>query len=154
VEAMILAIDPGDTMSGYVEILNGVVIYAGKLDNQEVMRLLIKNAYDRVYIERIVLRGKSGKTLRDTCEWVGRFDSWACAHGNGPVRLITRNQVRARLDCKDDAAVRKHLLGHGWPRLKGDAMQALAVAVVGMELDEEERASETHVFVQRLPVAG
>jgi hypothetical protein len=76
---MILAIDPGNTESGWC-LIDGEykVIAKGKDDNDAVLDMI--DTFDEVYglshvvIEMIASYGMAvGQTVFDTCVWVGRF---------------------------------------------------------------------------------
>ena len=73
---MILAIDPGNTHSGYAFIETGTCrpVSVGKVPNDEVLDLIRFTSYDRLSIEMIASYGMAvGKEVFDTCVWIGRF---------------------------------------------------------------------------------
>ena len=80
----ILAIDPGNVQSAYVLIDDGFRLGAhGKVDNYKLLGCLKEFAKccDRVVIERIASYGMAvGRTVFETCEWIGRFTQAAAQH--------------------------------------------------------------------------
>lgn len=73
---MILAIDPGNTHSGYAVIEPGTCrpINVGKIPNNEVLDLIRAVHYSHLSIEMIASYGMAvGKEVFDTCVWIGRF---------------------------------------------------------------------------------
>jgi hypothetical protein len=89
----IFAIDPGTSESAYVVWDGEQVRERGYLPNEVIRRQLINRevVYDLLAIERVQFYGKGGNELRDTIEWVGRFDA------DQSCRLIIRAQIRAHL---------------------------------------------------------
>lgn len=72
----ILAIDPGNTLSGYALIEPGTCrpLDIGKVPNVEVLELIRPTSYDHLSIEMIASYGMAvGKEVFDTCVWIGRF---------------------------------------------------------------------------------
>jgi hypothetical protein len=72
----LLAIDPGNTHSGYALIEPGTCrpIKVGKIPNDEVLDLIKFTSYDHLAIEMIASYGMAvGKEVFDTCVWIGRF---------------------------------------------------------------------------------
>ena len=130
--ALILGIDPGSKESGYAYIeADGKCTTFGKVSNEDILYAGIEAAgVKHVYIERIVLYKKAGTDVRDTCEWVGRFVEHATARLL-PVTLITRANVRGKLDANNDKEVIAAMKERGYTGLSKDAWQALAVAIVG-----------------------
>lgn len=86
---MIFAIDPGNEESAYVIVEDDLseVICKGKVLNDELMKIIsdlnFKRKEDHVAIEMVASYGMSvGKSVFDTCVWIGRFyeaiyDQWA-----------------------------------------------------------------------------
>lgn len=79
---MILAIDPGNIESAYVILdKNLKPIKFGKISNYHLVDMLRKGDFNNAYpiehfaIEMIANMGMSavGRTLFDTCVWIGRF---------------------------------------------------------------------------------
>lgn len=73
---MILAIDPGNTHSGYALIEPGTCkpIKVGKARNEDVLDLIDHTTYTHLSIEMIASYGMAvGKEVFETCVWIGRF---------------------------------------------------------------------------------
>lgn len=78
---MILAIDPGNIESGVVIIDENTLepCFAEKMNNEELLENIyskfeIFNRYNDVAIEMVASYGMAvGKTVFDTCVWIGRF---------------------------------------------------------------------------------
>ncbi len=93
----ILAIDPGNIQSAFVVYENGVILDKGKILNGELLSIiygLSLNApptVSHLVIETIACYGMAvGKTVFDTCIWIGRFiQAWA-----GVYTLIYRREVK------------------------------------------------------------
>lgn len=98
----VLAIDPGNTHSGYALIDTETCqpINAGKTDNDQLRRLVytwtLLGMYDRAAIEMIKSYGMSvGATVFDTCVWVGRYAEIVDAHtSTGAAELVPRLTVK------------------------------------------------------------
>lgn len=150
----ILAIDPGNTMSAWCELVDGKPARADKVRNEEVLEMLRTRAStaELLCIEMIASYGMAvGKEVFDTCVWIGRFaEAWE-ARG-GKVRLVYRREVKLHL-CQsaraNDSNVRAALLDRFGPGkeiavgtkkqpgplygIKGDEWSALAVALTAAE---------------------
>ena len=142
----VLAIDPGNEMTAYVlldEETYSILAY-GLMGNSDVMDEVVrKGDYDVMAIEMIASYGMSvGKTVFDTCVWIGRFAQVAEDLGKKAYRVY-RQDVKMNL-CKStrakDANVRQALIdrfgGQGTSKHKGplygitkDKLAALAVGV-------------------------
>jgi len=90
---MILAIDPGTEKSGYV-ILNGMeILSSGIVDNENMLDILdvykeVKNV--ELVVEMVASYGMAvGKTVFETCVWIGRF----IERFSGPYNKIFRRQT-------------------------------------------------------------
>jgi len=101
----ILAIDPGNTQSGYVVVEHDGeeirrVLEAGKIDNNDMRMLLKQKLYagcKDFAIEMIAGMGMTvGQEVFDTCVWIGRF--WEAAmiifwqDGYDPKRIYRREE--------------------------------------------------------------
>ena len=98
----ILAIDPGNTQSGYVVVEHDGeeirrVLDAGKKGNNELLPMLERKLYGNghdVAIEMIAGMGMTvGQEVFDTCVWIGRF--WQTVlwqTGYGPTRIFRREE--------------------------------------------------------------
>lgn len=77
----ILAIDPGNIESGYaiIEMPDFRLIEFGKVKNEELLedieeRFIYDNSIDVIAIEMVASYGMAvGKSVFDTCVWIGRF---------------------------------------------------------------------------------
>ena len=159
--ARILAIDPGNTTSGYC-IIDSETKRAkvfGKAPNRAVMKDIVKSLdYDEAVIEMVASYGMPvGMTVFETCVWIGRFtqaiedDFLGCV----PVKFLRRQQVKLNL-CKSnkatDATIRQALVDRfdkdasnygkgtkdkpGWfYGFKADIWQAYALGVTYIDLD-------------------
>jgi len=153
----VLAIDPGNTMSAWCELRDGVPELYAKEPNAEVRELLRTTgdvAEDVVLaIEMIASYGMPvGKEVFDTCLWIGRFmEAWESR--GGTVRLVYRKDVK-QFHCgttrANDANIRAALIDRFGPGrekavgtkrtpgplygIKGDEWSALAVALTAEAL--------------------
>jgi len=155
----VLAIDPGPTSSGFVEVDSGRVVRArSAIDLSELVDVIESFPGDVVAIERVQSYGIAGGSLLRTSEVVGRL--WQTAHAAGlDVRLVYRREVLRALDVTGkgsrDVLVRQRLIEmNGGTRraavgvkadqgplygVAGHAWAALAVAVA-VELGAGEAA--------------
>lgn len=148
---MIIAIDPGSVVSAYVMYDNGEIIEKNILENRELGDKLssaypIQEDVNRIaeYPQLVIEMPQSmgmlvGKSVFDTCFWVGYF----AGQYRGPCRLVYRTNVKLHL-CETarakDKNVRQALIDRfGEPGTKKnpcklygvskDIWSALAVAV-------------------------
>jgi hypothetical protein len=78
---MILAIDPGNVESAYVLVEDDLsrVVEKGKVENFELVDIILRirdehNSLEHIAIEMIASYGMAvGKTVFETCVWIGRF---------------------------------------------------------------------------------
>lgn len=75
---VILALDPGDTQTGYaiIDMPNFQLYEFGKISNDDLIKVLPDLALksDKCAIEMIASYGMPvGKSVFDTCVWIGRF---------------------------------------------------------------------------------
>lgn len=106
----LLAIDPGSTHSAYVLIDTAeehpgravpplAPIWFDKIPNKEMLELRHLHQADQIAIEQIGHYGTgmpAGKTVFDTCIWIGRF--WQEAYQDRvPVELVLRATVKTHL---------------------------------------------------------
>ena len=78
----VLAIDPGNTESGWCILHDYAPIAFGKNENHEVLGVMGRHIfdYDKVVIEMVASYGMAvGKTVFDTCRWIGRFEQRCAA---------------------------------------------------------------------------
>lgn len=118
----ILAIDPGNTKSGYVIVEHDGeeirrVLEAGKIENPAVTDMLDRKLYANcidVAIEMIAGMGMTvGQEVFDTCVWIGRFwQTILWQTGYGPTRIFRREEklyLCGRASAKD-ANIRQALI--------------------------------------------
>ncbi|HEY1179868.1 MAG TPA: hypothetical protein VGF17_27245, partial [Phytomonospora sp.] len=105
----ILAIDPGNTESGYalIDADTRRPIEIGKVPNDEIVDILIdllagneagdfEPAISRLAIEMVASYGMSvGKDVFETCVWIGRYQQTADIYAtNLPCDLVYRKDVK------------------------------------------------------------
>jgi len=154
----VLAIDPGNTMSAWCVVSNGVPIMFDKVPNASVLRMLRTvwlpgagsdaSIPDLLAVEGIASYGMAvGKEVFDTCRWIGRFEE-AWDQSGRAFSLIYRKDVK-QFHCgttrANDANIRAALIDRFGPGrekavgtkraqgqlygIKGDEWSALAVAL-------------------------
>lgn len=109
---MIFAIDPGNEYSAYVVLDNNLnVIDKGKIKNNELLEYIYKNLYlvtnanggfesniKHIAIEMVASYGMAvGKTVFDTCVWIGRFYQAILEQSNVEPKLIYRKDEKMYL---------------------------------------------------------
>lgn len=101
-DAVVLAIDPGPVQSGVVRFDGERVLFAGVIDNEDVLKIIADDNSDVLAIEKIVSYGNVvNNDTFDTCEWIGRFQqAWACPD---EVVKVKRLQVKQALGLKGSA---------------------------------------------------
>ena len=140
--AVILAIDPGTTQSGYCLLVNDRVSASGVQANEDMLRTVRASTADGLAIEMIASYGMPvGKEVFETCVWIGRFqEAWPELRTTRPVyrrdvKLHLCGSPRAK-----DANIRQALLDKLGPLgtkaapgplygVKSHAWAAVAVAV-------------------------
>lgn len=100
----ILAIDPGPTISAFIDVDDGRPLTFGIIPNDELLEMLELLAqdpadpYDQLVVEWVSFYGKDihpGSETFDMCRWVGRFQqAW---NSEETFTLIQRRQVRGEL---------------------------------------------------------
>lgn len=155
---MIVAIDPGTFESAYC-VMDGLEpVEFDKVQNSELLGKIRNGDFDgsSVYIEMISSYGKAvGRTVFETCVWIGRFEEAA-----GNAVLIPRREVKRRLGlpagCKDSDVIaylaQNHAPGvpnHGkgtkynpgpFYGFKTDVWQAYALGVAAQNLQAKKSA--------------
>jgi hypothetical protein len=122
----ILAIDQGDVESGYIIMTDKEeIIEKGKINNEELLKIIKRNNITELAIEKIKSFGMSvGQTTFDSCVWAGRFIQ--CFLDNGGVRFQeiprkTKEGVCKHI-CKNsnatDSNIRQALIDRYEPNLK------------------------------------
>lgn len=93
-----LAIDPGNTQSGWCIFDGQRVIESGVLPNDEMLSKIEQCGCKELAIEMIASYGMAvGKDVFETCVWVGRFyQLWSETNGREPF-LVYRKDVKMHL---------------------------------------------------------
>lgn len=157
----LVAIDPGNELSAYVEYRSGDVAAFGKIPNLELLGILSaygasENRY-ALAIESIASYGMAvGATVFETCVWSGRFmQRWIDVTGGAAPIRVYRRDVKLHL-CNTsrakDANVRQAIIDRYGPGrekavgrkaspgplygVKADVWQAIAVAITAHETME------------------
>lgn len=98
-----LAIDPGNTESGYtlIDTHTKTPLDVGKIPNHDLLDMLGTafdyEQLDQVVIEMVASYGMAvGQDVFETCVWIGRFQqvTLATAAGTVPVDLVYRREVK------------------------------------------------------------
>lgn len=162
----ILAVDPGNTHSGYaiIGMPDFALIEFGKVENEELLDILENyskaNAVDVFAIEMVASYGMAvGKHVFETCVWIGRFEQIIQPH---KATLIYRKEEKlclcGNLKAKD-GNIRQALIDryakHDFRSGKGvkknpdtfygvskDVWQAIAVGVTYYENQKEKNSNE------------
>jgi hypothetical protein len=148
--SVLLAIDPGNEATAYVRLDTETykILSYGLMANSDVMNEVVREGeYENVAIEMIASYGMSvGKTVFDTCVWIGRFAQVAEDLGKKAYRVY-RQDVKMNL-CHStrakDTNVRQALIdrfgGQGTSKTPGplygitkDKLAALAVGVTWID---------------------
>lgn len=143
-----MAIDPGNEYSGVVvfNTQNEKIYWFGKYENNILNKIIEKNhtKIDCFVFEMIASYGVAGKTVFDTCVWIGRFIQNIETLGKHKWFRVVRSKILSHILGKKkkgeiivgpkskDSRVRLKMLEHfGEDKTKGfakDAWQALALA--------------------------
>lgn len=92
---MILALDPGNTHTGFVRFDGKYPQFSGVAENHEILEMLREDKRIPVAVEMIASYGMAvGREVFETCLWVGRFMQEA---GADRVRLVYRKDVKLHL---------------------------------------------------------
>lgn len=92
---MILAIDPGNTQSGWCLFDGQRVHDSGVLDNDEMLAKVVTHRDKLLAIEMIASYGMPvGREVFETCVWIGRFVQ---AHRPNCWQLVYRKDVKMYL---------------------------------------------------------
>lgn len=94
----LVAIDPGTTKSGWVQIEDGIPVQHGWYENEPLLKILELDVYSTdLAIEDITSFGMPvGKDVFTTVRWTGRFDHAASQNGL-PATYIGRKEVMTEL---------------------------------------------------------
>jgi len=99
----VLAIDPGNTESGYavIDSSNCQPLDVGKIPNEQLLDKLDRldrgcaEPIEHVSIEMIKSYGMPvGATVFETCVWIGRFAQVVDSYGSLPWELVYRGDVK------------------------------------------------------------
>lgn len=139
-----LSIDPGNEQSAYVLWDGAKIVKSAKLSNPDTLNIVAGFQYESLTIEMIASYGMAvGKSVFETCLWVGRFDQCYFERFGTRARLVYRQDIKIHI-CKspraNDSTIRQALIDRlGAPGTKkaqgptygmsGDMWAALAVAV-------------------------
>lgn len=157
----ILAIDPGNELSGYVVIGAEDMrpIEIGKVTNKEIIERVQRSDFDELVIEMVASYGMPvGKAVFETCVQIGRLMQAASSVYIKTTRLY-RQQVKLNIchsNRANDATITQALIdrfapttpnrGKGYKKepgwfygFKADIWQAYALAVTYLDLEKEER---------------
>jgi hypothetical protein len=102
--AKILAIDPGNEYSAYVEYNTETckLVRFGKIENDDLANMLSSNEFfgcSHLAIEMVACYGMPvGKTIFDTCVWIGRFiECWTEGSNNKKHIRVYRKETKMHL---------------------------------------------------------
>jgi hypothetical protein len=112
----LLAVDPGSQESGFVEYDPDMhrILEHGTVDNEQLLVRCYKrrtlNGHHHMAIEMVDVFGMAGRTVFETCVWIGRLiEAW----GTAEYTKVTRHEVKMHL-CNtkrsDDSMVRAALI--------------------------------------------
>lgn len=161
----IIAIDPGDQVSGYVVVEHDGreitrVVDNGKVSNDDIYSVIADNHNADMAIEMVASYGMAvGKNVFDTCVWIGRFMEYADLVGycykqiyRKEEKITLCNSLKAK-----DANIRQALIDRYAPNtsnggkgtkkepgffygFKSDIWAAMAVAVTYFDMYVKEGA--------------
>ena len=146
----IIAIDPGDQVSAYL-VWDGKQIYEkGIIDNQQLCGT-IRSHTTKTVIEMVASYGMPvGKTVFETCVWIGRFIECSFSYDliyRKDIKMHICNSMRAK-----DSNIRQALIDRFGPPgvkkdpgltygLKKDLWSAFAVAVTWWDENRHRKNS-------------
>lgn len=104
---MLLAIDPGNTLSAYVLMDGYKPVDFGKVENERLLETILSRGLAQwpqvAAVEMVASQGKVvGREVFETCVWIGQY-SLAVRQGGVAVELIYRYEVKRNL-CGDVCA--------------------------------------------------
>lgn len=163
---VILALDPGPELTGWLLLRDQVPVDWGKGSNLEVLDIVSAHGSQaELAIEMVASYGMPvGAEVFETCVWAGRFiERWIASGGREP-RRVYRREVKLHLcgtSRAKDTNVRQALIDRYGPGkstaiglkatpgplygITGDVWQALAVAIT---------AADTHMAAQPITAAA
>jgi hypothetical protein len=109
----IYAIDPGNTQTAFVGMIDDAPIIFDKVANQQMLDWIKHLCPTHIVIEMVACYGMPvGKEVFDTCVWIGRYQEAALSAGH-TVSFLYRSEVKMNL-CNSarakDANVRQALI--------------------------------------------
>ena len=115
---IVLAIDPGTIMSGYVFVNSDTfkILNSGKVVNSLMLEIVYESTYDKCVIEMVQYYGKfmnAGQETFETCVWIGRFVEAAKKQLVELASFMYRTTIKAHitgLASSKDAQVRQCLI--------------------------------------------
>lgn len=151
---IILAIDPGNTKSGFVfyETKTDKIIAYGKKENNLVKNIIEKNRQkiDLLVIEMLSSYGVVGASVFETAIWIGRFvEFWKL-----PYCLIKRSVVRG-FWTPDDGYVEKLIkddIIKKWPKTTDKKIKIMLDLKYKIKI--EGKAEYTNDIYQAIALAG
>ncbi len=94
----IIAIDPGSEQSAYVVYENESIKEFGIYSNEDMLSIVATRYAECMAIEMIASYGMAvGKTVFDTCVWIGRIIQQFSERQKRPVHLVYRKDVKMYL---------------------------------------------------------
>ena len=161
---MIFAIDPGNEKSAYCVMWDDYkLVEFGKYSNKEVMERML-NWLDRsvapqnVVIERMMnYSANVGRTVYETCEWIGRFSQEAEKHADVSYLYrkdekmylcgtMSSNDAMIRRALIDRFAQKDHVNGKGTKKdpdvfygVTADCWSAIAIATTFLDMEKEKK---------------
>jgi hypothetical protein len=97
---MILAIDPGNVQSAYVvmPLHESVIVDKGILPNDAMISLMLNTNVDVCVVEMVASYGMAvGKTIFETCVWIGKFSIISEMWCKTDVVLVYRKDIKMHL---------------------------------------------------------
>lgn len=163
----ILAIDPGNVQSAYVLLIQGNINEKGICDNSNMMNVLCNLPKDTtIVIESITSYGMAvGKTVFETCIWIGRFFEQCIFYASVAPNLVYRKDIKMHF-CQStrakDSNIRQVMLDrYGAPGTKKnpgktygiskDMWSALAIATYWQDITWRSSEDKHVCNVRTLP---
>jgi hypothetical protein len=94
----VLSIDPGNVKSAYAVYRDGAFIEHDIVENPVMLHIIKQCEADYVVIERVECMGMAvGKSVFETCIWIGRFIQEALKETSAVVYTLGRRHVKMHL---------------------------------------------------------
>jgi hypothetical protein len=94
----ILAIDPGNEQSAYMCFYDNKLVEFAIMPNEKLLNIIPQFTADEMAIEMIASYGMAvGKTVFETCVWIGRFVQRFQESHNRPFHFVYRKDVKIHL---------------------------------------------------------